>query len=62
MFLLRLSTVIHFNDLAIVFRSNRAERGAIFHYDDVLNAVDCLADSDLSAPFEPFSVRTECFF
>ena len=55
-------SVICFNDLAVTFDNNRAERGAIFHHDDVLNAVDCLDDIGLPAPIEPLSVRTECFF
>ena len=37
-------TVIHFSDLAVTYSNNRGERGAIFHHDNVLNAVDCLDD------------------
>ena len=55
-------SIIHFKDLAVTFDNNRAERGAIFHHDDVLNAVDCLDNAGLPAPIEPLSVRTECFF
>ena len=61
-FSLGIFTVIHFNNLAMIFEGNRAERGAIFHHDDILNAVDCLDDASLPAPIEPLSVRTECFF
>ena len=56
-------STIHFNDLAVTFANNRAERGAIFHHDDVLSSVDCLDNTGLPASItEPLSVRTECFF
>jgi predicted outer membrane repeat protein len=55
-------TVIHFSGLAVIFDNNRAERGAIFHHDDILNAIDCLDDASIPFVVVPFSVRTECFF
>ena len=55
-------SAVHLSNLAVTYENNRAEKGAIFHHDDVLNAVDCLNDIGLPAPFEPLSVRTECFF
>ena len=55
-------SVVHFKDLAVTFDNNRAEKGAIFHHDDILNSVDCLDNAGLPAPIEPLSVRTECFF
>jgi predicted outer membrane repeat protein len=55
-------TVIHFSELAVTFDNNRAERGAIFHHDDILNAIDCLNDASIPFLVVPFSVRTECFF
>ena len=55
-------TVIHFSDLSVIFDHNRAERGAIFHHDDILNAIDCLDDADIPFIIVPLSVRTECFF
>ena len=57
-----LFSAIHFNDLEVTYEDNKAERGAIFYHDDVLNAVDCLDDPGLPAPIEPLSVRTRCFF
>ena len=59
---LGLFSVIHLNDLAVTFEHNKAEKGAIFHHDDTLNAVDCLNDAALPSPIEPLFVRTQCFF
>ena len=55
-------TVIHFSDLAVIFDSNRAERGAILHHDDILNAIDCLDDAGIPFLVQPLAVRAECFF
>ena len=61
-FSLGLFAVIHFNNLVVIFDDNRAERGAIFHHDDILSVVDCLDDAGLPAPINPLSIRTRCFF
>ena len=61
-FSLGLFAVFHFNDLSVTFDNNRAEKGAIFHHDDILSAVDCLDNGGLPAPIEPLSIRTQCFF
>ena len=61
-FTLGLFAVIHFKNLEVIFDNNRAERGAIFHRDDVLSAVDCFDDSGVPAPIQSFSIRTRCFF
>jgi predicted outer membrane repeat protein len=61
-FSLGLFAVIDFDNLAIVFDNNRAERGAIIHHDDILSAVDCLDDAGLPAPINPLSIRSQCFF
>ena len=55
-------TILHFSDLSVIFDNNRAERGAIFHHDDILNAIDYLDDADIPFVIVPLSVRTECFF
>ena len=55
-------TVIHYSELAVTFDNNRAERGAIFHHDDILNAIDCLDDASIPFVIVPLSVRTKCFF
>ena len=55
-------TIIHFSELTVTFDNNRAERGAIFHHDDILNAIDCWNDASIPFLIVPFSVRTECFF
>ena len=59
---LGLFTIIHVSNLAVIYEDNRAEKGAIFYHDDILNAVDCLDDASLPAPIEPLLIRTECFF
>jgi hypothetical protein len=49
-----LIAVINFNNLEIIFDSNRADRGAIFYHDDIiLSVADCGVQS------QP---RTQCFF
>ena len=52
-------SVFHFNDFTVTYEDNRAERGAILHHDDILNAVDCFNDAGFP---EPLSIRTLCFF
>ena len=49
-------TVIHFSELTVTFDNNRAERGAIFHHDDILNAIDCLDDAGIPFVIVPLSV------
>ena len=61
-FTVGLFAVIHFNNLEVIFNNNRAERGAIFHHDDMLSAVDCLDNAGLPAPIQTLSIRTQCFF
>ena len=61
-FSLGLFAVFHFSSLSVTFDNNRAEKGAIFHHDDILSAVDCLDDAGLPAPIEPLLIRTQCFF
>ena len=58
---LGLYSVIHFNDLEITFINNSAERGAIFHVDDILSSVQCIDNSKLSV-VGPLSIRSQCFY
>ena len=59
---LEMFSVIHFNDLAVTCDNNRAEKGAIFYHDDVLNAIDCLDNTGLPFLIKSLSVQSECFF
>ena len=61
-FTMGLFAVINFNNLEVTFDNNRAQRGAIFHHDDILSAVDCLDDGGVPAPLQTLSIRTQCFF
>ena len=61
-FSLGLFAFINFNNLVVIFENNKAERGAIFHHDDILSSVDCLDDAGLPAPINPLSIRSQCFF
>ena len=61
-FTMGLFAVVNFDNLEVTFDNNRAQRGAIFHLDDILSVVDCLDDGGVPAPLQSLSIRTQCFF
>ena len=54
-------SVLHFNDLEMIYENNVAQRGAVFYVANIFSSVDCMDDSAL-AVVGSSSVRSNCFY